>query len=67
MKVEDGKLVAKKRLYETETVVTVRQECEVCDGTGLLRQDGRTLDCYQCGNRGMIQVSQKKEVSRERR
>lgn len=64
---KSGKLEAKKRLQETETVVTVREECEVCDGTGLLYQDERALDCFECQGHGMVQVSRKKEINRERK
>ena len=58
------KLVAKPRRREIETVVIVREECEICDGTGLIR-DQYTDDCYECQGHGMVQVSKTKEVTHE--
>lgn len=65
MEIVNGELVAKKRMREIETVVTVREECEVCDGTGLVEQEGRRFDCYECQGRGMVQVSKRKEIKHE--
>lgn len=61
MRINEGK----KRMREVETVVTIREECDVCDGTGLLQQEGRTFDCHNCQGRGMVQVSRKKEIRHE--
>lgn len=58
------KLVAKPRRREIETVVIVREECEMCEGTGLIH-DQYTYDCYECQARGMVQVSKTKEVTHE--
>ena len=58
------KLVAKPRRREIETVVIVREECEMCEGTGLIH-DQYTYDCYECHGRGMVQVSKTKEVTHE--
>lgn len=59
-----GKLEPKERRREIETVVIVREECEVCDGTGLIH-DEHTYDCYKCQGRGMVQVSKTKEIAYE--
>lgn len=59
-----GKLEAKPRRREIETVVIIREECEVCDGTGLIH-DEQTYDCYKCQGRGMVQVSERKSISHE--
>lgn len=61
---ETGQLEAKERMREIETVVIVREECEVCDGTGLIH-DEQTYDCYKCQGRGMVQVSKTKEIAYE--
>lgn len=65
MEIVNGELVAKKRMREIETVVTVREECEVCDGTGLVERECRRFDCYECQGRGMVQVSKRKEIKHE--
>lgn len=61
---ETGQLEVKERVREIETVVIVREECEVCDGTGLIH-DEHTYDCYECQGRGMVQVSKTKEIAYE--
>ena len=61
---ENKELVAKDRKQEIETVVIIREECEVCNGTGLNQMEGRTIDCYECQGYGMIQVSKKKTIER---
>lgn len=63
--VGNGQLEAKKRMREIETVVTIREECEVCDGTGLVYEGQYTSDCYKCQGRGMVQVSKRKEIDHE--
>lgn len=61
---QTGKLISKPRRREIETVVIVREECEMCEGTGLIH-DQHTYDCYECQGQGMVQVSKTKEVTHE--
>lgn len=58
-------LEAKGRMREVETVVIVREECELCNGTGLLTEKEHTYDCGICQGHGMNQVSRKAVIDRE--
>ena len=58
-----GRLVAKKLPQEIETVVTVKEHCERCGGTGLIF-DQYTYDCPICQGHGMVQISQTKTIER---
>lgn len=50
---------------EIVTIVIIREECEVCEGTGLLKVKGRTIECHKCKGYGTNEVSKTKETRYE--